>query len=399
MPKLHAEVGEFFAQLKDRNDLEAYQHELREPDIRQRFYRKLRAFVQLMHAGESSATWLNEMDGTTAKQLELQGYRRDRKFWLRLRELVRKRFAESIDFGSIEAEIRRILDAHIDVVEIQRLGEPVNIFDESALQEALGEFEGDEAKADKIASETSRHFDEHLDRNKTAYLHYAEQLRAVIEDYHQQHISAAEYLARVRDIRNDVVHGGKADSTPQALRERPRALTLYSNIRLKDAIQNGIPSTKLDAELPQIALDLEAAIADAVMLDGKPIVDWRRKNDVLSDVELLVFDMLYDSSLFADKDERPTHLIGQIARDITVYSVEPTSLGVREIGNRWGTCTPSGRVVLNPRLIHHRRSEIEYVIVHELCHLVVPNHGRRFMDLLRRVMPDYEVRKGRLEYG
>lgn len=88
-----------------------------------------------------------------------------------------------------------------------------------------------------------------------------------------------------------------------------------------------------------------------------------------------------------------------VAFFLEVYRVEPTSLAVREIGNRWGTCTPSGRVVLNPRLIHHRRSEIEYVIVHELCHLVVPNHGRRFVDLLRRVMPDYEVRKGRLEWG
>ena len=82
-----------------------------------------------------------------------------------------------------------------------------------------------------------------------------------------------------------------------------------------------------------------------------------------------------------------------------VYSVRPTTLSVRELPGRWGSCTPSGRVTLHPRLIHHRRAEIEYVIVHELCHLVVPNHGRKFMDLLRRTMPDYTERKERLERG
>ena len=82
-----------------------------------------------------------------------------------------------------------------------------------------------------------------------------------------------------------------------------------------------------------------------------------------------------------------------------VHGVEPSSLTVRPIKNRWGTCTPSGKVVLNPRLIHHRRAEIEYVIVHELCHLLIHNHGRKFVDLLRRTLPDFEERKGRLEYG
>ncbi len=82
-----------------------------------------------------------------------------------------------------------------------------------------------------------------------------------------------------------------------------------------------------------------------------------------------------------------------------VHQVSPASLRVAALKNRWGSCTPSGNIVLNPRLIQHRRSEIEYVIVHELCHLVVPNHGRKFVDLLRRTLPDHKVRKERLEYG
>lgn len=64
---------------------------------------------------------------------------------------------------------------------------------------------------------------------------------------------------------------------------------------------------------------------------------------------------------------------------------------------RWGSHTASGRVILNSALIAAPRDCIDYVIVHELCHVVEPNHSPRFWSLLRRYMPDWERRKERLE--
>lgn len=64
---------------------------------------------------------------------------------------------------------------------------------------------------------------------------------------------------------------------------------------------------------------------------------------------------------------------------------------------RWGSHTKSGRVLLNESLIAARRECIDYVIVHELCHVVEPNHSHRFFRLLRRFMPDWERRKELLE--
>ena len=148
---------------------------LREEDVRHRFYRKLRAFVSLMHTGMASATWLSAMEATEKGKRQLDRYTTDRTFWLRLREMLRSRFAESIDFGSLEQDVRRILDAHIKVVDIEQLGKPVNIFDAEALQEAVDAFQSDEAKADKIASETARHLDEKKDQNRAVYQHYAAQ--------------------------------------------------------------------------------------------------------------------------------------------------------------------------------------------------------------------------------
>lgn len=79
------------------------------------------------------------------------------------------------------------------------------------------------------------------------------------------------------------------------------------------------------------------------------------------------------------------------------YGIEPPEMKVRKMEKRWGSCTPSRRVLLNPELIHAPPYSIEYVVVHELCHLKHPYHSDAFYDLLERVLPDWRRRKERLE--
>lgn len=64
---------------------------------------------------------------------------------------------------------------------------------------------------------------------------------------------------------------------------------------------------------------------------------------------------------------------------------------------RWGSWTPSGRISLNPDLIRAPIACIDYVITHELIHLIHQHHGQAFYDLLETLMPDWRSRKQRLE--
>jgi predicted metal-dependent hydrolase len=70
---------------------------------------------------------------------------------------------------------------------------------------------------------------------------------------------------------------------------------------------------------------------------------------------------------------------------------------LRRMSHRWGSCTKSGSVLLNLELIKTPTHCIDYVIVHELCHLHVHNHSPAFYRLLGRCLPDWERRKARLE--
>ncbi len=72
-------------------------------------------------------------------------------------------------------------------------------------------------------------------------------------------------------------------------------------------------------------------------------------------------------------------------------------VSIRKLTHRWGSCTKSGRVILNLDLIKAPIHCIDYVIVHELCHRQIHNHSLLFYSLLGRCMPDWEARKSRLE--
>ncbi|MEI7732893.1 MAG: SprT family zinc-dependent metalloprotease [Verrucomicrobiota bacterium] len=76
---------------------------------------------------------------------------------------------------------------------------------------------------------------------------------------------------------------------------------------------------------------------------------------------------------------------------------EPPRLHLRRMPKRWGSWTRRGAIYLNPELVRAPGTCIDYVVTHELCHLVHGHHGREFFALLRRSMPDWETRKARLE--
>jgi len=79
------------------------------------------------------------------------------------------------------------------------------------------------------------------------------------------------------------------------------------------------------------------------------------------------------------------------------YNVAPSSLYVMPMKKRWGSCSTKGRITLNTELIKAQKACIEYVIIHELCHLVHHNHSAKFAALLYKEMPDWERWKNKLE--
>lgn len=76
------------------------------------------------------------------------------------------------------------------------------------------------------------------------------------------------------------------------------------------------------------------------------------------------------------------------------YGVERPILRIRDMETRWGSClVKKGIITLNKRLLEAPRNCIEYVVMHELCHFIHPNHSKQFYSFLTTLMPDWKERK------
>ena len=76
------------------------------------------------------------------------------------------------------------------------------------------------------------------------------------------------------------------------------------------------------------------------------------------------------------------------------YGVPMPILRIRDMETRWGSCLAKKRIItLNKRLLEAPRNCIEYVVMHEFCHFIHPNHSKQFYSFLTMIMPDWRERK------
>jgi len=87
----------------------------------------------------------------------------------------------------------------------------------------------------------------------------------------------------------------------------------------------------------------------------------------------------------------------QLAAGSSSLLPPPAAVNIRKMKRRWGSCHTSGAIWLNRELIKKDRDLIDYVIIHELCHLVHHNHGRDYYELLGRILPGYRELRSRLQ--
>lgn len=87
----------------------------------------------------------------------------------------------------------------------------------------------------------------------------------------------------------------------------------------------------------------------------------------------------------------------KVINEVRHLGIPEPELRIRKMTRRWGSCTDKGTVTMNIDLVKVPTVCIDYVIVHELCHLRHKNHGPQFWRLLTTAMPDWEKRRALLD--
>lgn len=112
---------------------------------------------------------------------------------------------------------------------------------------------------------------------------------------------------------------------------------------------------------------------------------------------------LFEAEHASDAEKKEWRAIVEVATRVLLEKWEPIigarvkKLAFRNMKSRWGSCQPAtGRVCINTRLALFPPDCLEYVVVHELVHMLEPSHNARFHALMDEFLPDWRVRRKQL---
>ena len=93
---------------------------------------------------------------------------------------------------------------------------------------------------------------------------------------------------------------------------------------------------------------------------------------------------------------KPADLKGVVWQWADHIGVKVREIHFRQMQRKWASISMNGRLTLNTDLLNLPEALTEFVIVHELVHLLVPNHGKLFKSFMSAYLPDWEERQNRL---
>mgnify|MGYP003116254538 CR=1 FL=1 len=98
----------------------------------------------------------------------------------------------------------------------------------------------------------------------------------------------------------------------------------------------------------------------------------------------------------ADADTQRLRFRGRAAHWAERLNVGSHSVTLRPMRNKWASCSSSGRMTFNSELLSLDEDVWDYVIVHELLHFFVPNHGRLWKSLMTAYIGDFQMAEKKL---
>lgn len=296
LPQAHAEVWDIFKTLTDRTvEATVYAEFLAPRDRRDKFYEKLTAFAKLFKLALSSVEFMEK-----TPDRKVATYRKDLKFFLKLRVDVKRRYNDELSYREFEPQIQKLIDKHITTVgETLKVTDLVDVFNREERAAELEKLGSDAARADHIASRTSKAISIKLDEDPIYYKKLADLIKEAIAAYHDKRISEAEYLARVSQY-EERFHGGRQDEGPAELRGNDTALAFFDFS--KEMLGGAAGATEGDKSNGESAQSLHVAVARAVdetvrehvFRDGVRVVDWTKKQDLRDRIKLEAGDRVFD---------------------------------------------------------------------------------------------------------
>ena len=182
-----------------------------------------------------------------------------------------------------------------------------------------------------------------------------------------------------------------ADINKIVLSKRDWILNAQKNVKARKVIKNDI-SLRNNSNVPLYGTNRKILLVPCM------------KNYVALNDETIIFYVKED---YADNQNYKNNIFNKFLKEelqktvdkfafkyLKMLNLSLDSIEFRAMKSRWGTCIPTKKKILfNSKLVHCPIEAIEYVVLHEIVHLIHPNHSKAFYNTVEAYMPDWKDRK------
>ena len=287
LPQRNADLWELFKTIPNKRDLEAYAKFLRLEDRRHEFYDRLTSFSSVLQLALSTKEFHENTDEKT-----IQRYKDDLIMFSKLRTSVQLRYSDAIDYKKYEARIEKLINHHVESDEARIITELVNIFDTEKFQKEVDKIVGTEAKADTIASRTSKYINENMDSDPAFYKKFSQLIKETIEAYEQGRLNDNEYLEKMKQYKEDVLNHTDSELPPEL--EHNNAAKAYYGIALEN-YKRLFPEQAVTEMALATTKSFDNIIRKTIIVDDSVLVDWQSKSDTIGKMKIEMEDELIDN--------------------------------------------------------------------------------------------------------
>ncbi len=267
VPGAHAALLDIFRSVSNTYDAEAYARLLADEETREEFYRRLSEFSRTFTVALASPAFVEN----TKPEL-LKRWKDDLGRFTSLRASVSLRYADRVDWRDYEKRVRQLLDRHVIARDVVTLVEPLNIFDDIAIEARRTEqTETDASIADTIAHQLTRSIEEKWDEDPVFFEKFSKLVSDTIADFHKGRINELTYLTKVKQLREKVQHRqDEADPTPARLRDDSHAQAFW-----------GLAKRNLEkAGFGDVEIAADIALEVSKIVQSRRKIGWQNDRDV-----------------------------------------------------------------------------------------------------------------------
>jgi len=277
----HSALWDIFKTVKNKMDEEAYEQLLSDEQLRERFYKRLSEFTRTFDMALSTVRFIEETHDTT-----IEKYKKDLRFFQKLRVSIKKRYADGIDYKEYESKIQKLIDTYIKSDEILQITPLVDIFDKDKFEAEVDKIDSPRARADTIANRTKKTIIEKWEEDPAFYKRFSKLLEETIEEFMAKRLSDAEYLEKVTAVMNSV-RNRTGDDIPEKLEHHEVAKAFYG---LVYEVIGKFESNEYEPRdfAADIGLEIDGIIQSSL------VVDWINNTDIQNMMLNKIEEYLYE---------------------------------------------------------------------------------------------------------